>query len=94
LPSFSFTTPSLTENWFPQTVRWFICPVFTSLATFPLQAGQMYTYAFSFTTIHNDGCGEHAHVTNPPLRRGRRHQGASPFYIYIYINLFLLPLNI
>ena len=40
LPPFSFTTPSLTENWFPHTVRWSICPVFTSLATFPLQAGQ------------------------------------------------------
>ena len=40
LPPFSFTTPSCTENWFPQTVRWSICPVFTSLATFPLQAGQ------------------------------------------------------
>ena len=37
---FSFTTPSLTENLFPHTVRWSICPVFTSLATFPLQAGQ------------------------------------------------------
>jgi len=35
LPPFSFTTPSLTENWFPQAVRWSICPVFTSLATFP-----------------------------------------------------------
>jgi hypothetical protein len=42
LPPFSFTTPSFTENWLPQTVRWFICPVFvfTFLATFPLQAGQ------------------------------------------------------
>ena len=32
---------SFTENWFPQTVRWSIRPVFTSLATFPLQAGQI-----------------------------------------------------
>ena len=38
---FSCTTPSFTENWFPQTVRWSIFPVLTSLATFPLQAGQM-----------------------------------------------------
>ena len=37
---FSFTTPSLTENCFPHTVRWSIFPVFTSLATFPLHAGQ------------------------------------------------------
>ena len=41
LPPFSFTTPSLTENWLPQTVRWSIFPVLTSLATFPLQTGQM-----------------------------------------------------
>ena len=37
---FSFTTPSFTENCFPHTVRWSIFPVFTSLATFPLHAGQ------------------------------------------------------
>ena len=36
----SFTTPSFTENWVPQTVRWFIFPVFTSLATFPSRPGQ------------------------------------------------------
>ena len=36
----AFTTPSVTESWLPQTVRWSILPVFTLLATFPLQIGQ------------------------------------------------------
>ena len=41
LSPFTCTTPSFTQNFFPQTVWWFTRPVFTSLATFPLQAGQM-----------------------------------------------------
>ena len=48
--AFSFTTPSLTENLFPHTVRWSICPVFKSLATFPLGSGANVNIRFFCTT--------------------------------------------
>ena len=37
---FLFHNAVFTENWVPQTIRWFILPVFTSLATFPSHPGQ------------------------------------------------------